>query len=452
MIREKINRREKYKKITANMKKKYVYILLALVVVAIVIGTIISKNKAKNAGIEVEMQAASTQNIVQTVAASGKIYPVEEVKISSDVSGEIIELNVKEGDIVEKGQLLARIQAESYQAYVEQSEANLNNAKANEANLQARLKQVEAQLLNTEANFNRTKGLYEKKVLSKADFEQAETAYKSAQAEYAAGKDAIKAAEFTTKAVAASIKDAKNNLNKTAIYAPMSGIVSLLNVEKGEKVVGTLQMTGTEMMRIADFRQMEVRVDVSESEIIKIKIGDTADIQIDAYLDRNFMGMVSEVANTSKGASGDILAADQSTNFVVKILIDRNSYTDLLTQTQKPFLPGMSATVEIKTKRKDNVVAVPIQAVAAKDTLIDGRSVTREIIYVFNNGIAKQRIVKTGIQNDTYIEILEGLKSGETVITGPYNTITKKLTGGEKVVLLKEDKKKKVVEEEEEEE
>lgn len=425
------------------MKNKYLYTLGILLIIGIVASILISKNKEKNAALEVEVQKVTTQNIVQTVSASGKIYPVEEVKISSDVSGEIIELNVKEGDMVQKGQLLARIQAESYLAYVEQSEANLNNAKANTANLESRLKQLEAQLNNAQSNYNRVKGLYDKKIMSKSDFEQAETSFKAAKAEYEAGKDAIKASNYTSKSVAASIKDAKNNLNKTAIYAPMSGIVSLLNVKKGEKVVGTLQMTGTEMMRIADFGQMEVRVDVSESEIIKVKVGDTADVEIDAYLGRNFIGIVSEVANTSKGASGSVLTSDQSTNFVVKIIIDKNSYQDLLTENSKPFLPGMSATVEIRTKRKDGVLAVPIQSVVAKDTIINGRTITQEIVFVMENGLAKQKIVKTGIQNDTYIEILEGLTVGETVISGPYNTITKELRGGEKVTILKEDAKKK---------
>lgn len=425
------------------MKNKYLYTLGILLIIGIVASILISKNKEKNAALEVEVQKVTTQNIVQTVSASGKIYPVEEVKISSDVSGEIIELNVKEGDMVQKGQLLARIQAESYLAYVEQSEANLNNAKANTANLESRLKQLEAQLNNAQSNYNRVKGLYDKKIMSKSDFEQAETSFKAAKAEYEAGKDAIKASNYTSKSVAASIKDAKNNLNKTAIYAPMSGIVSLLNVKKGEKVVGTLQMTGTEMMRIADFGQMEVRVDVSESEIIKVKVGDTADVEIDAYLGRNFIGIVSEVANTSKGASGSVLTSDQSTNFVVKIIIDKNSYQDLLTENSKPFLPGMSATVEIRTKRKDGVLAVPIQSVVAKDTIINGRTITQEIVFVMENGLAKQKIVKTGIQNDTYIEILEGLSVGETVISGPYNTITKELKGGEKVSILNEDAKKK---------
>jgi HlyD family secretion protein len=431
---------------------KLLYTLIACTLIAIIVALFITKNKKDNNAVEVEMQKISRQTIVQTVAASGKIYPVEEVKISSDVSGEIIELFVKEGDIIQKGQLLARIQAESYAAYVEQAQANLNNAKANEVTLQSRLKQAEAQLLNSKNAYDRTKNLYDKKIISKADLEQAETAYKSAQAEYNAGKDGIKAANYTTKSVAASIKDAKNNLNKTTIYAPMSGIVSLLNVKKGEKVVGTLQMTGTEMMRISNFEQMEVRIDVSESEIIKVKKGDIADIEIDAYLDKKFTGYVSEVSNTSKGASGATFSTDQSTNFVVKVIIDKNSYEDLLVENSKPFLPGMSATVEIRTKRKENVVAVPIQAVIAKDTLIDGSPKTREFVFINKQDIAIQKMVKTGIQNDTYIEIYEGLNGNENVIIGPYNTINKKLNNGDKIKkLVAKQRKNKTSDEDEEE-
>lgn len=423
-------------------KNKILFLLVAITIATLAIAIAIGKKRKSNQAIEVEMQKIQKQTIVQTVAASGKIYPVEEVKISSDVSGEIVELYVKEGEIVEKGQILARIQSESYAAYVEQAQANLDNAKANESTLQSRLKQAEAQLLNAKNAYDRTKNLYEKKIISKSELEQAETAYKSAQAEWNAGNDGIKAAQYTTKAVAASIKDAKNNLNRTTIYAPMSGIVSLLNVKKGEKVVGTLQMSGTEIMRISNFEQMEVRIDVSESEIIKIKKGDSASIEIDAYLDRKFTGFVSEVSNTSKGASGLSYSLDQSTNFVVKVIIDRNSYQDLLEENAKPFLPGMSATVEIKTKTKTNVLAVPIQAVIAKDTLIDGNMKTSEIVFINSAGIATAKIVKTGIQNDSYIEIVDGLKGDEMVVIGPYNTINKKLQSGNKIIQQKPTSKK----------
>jgi HlyD family secretion protein len=221
----------------------------------------------------------------------------------------------------------------------------------------------------------------------------------------------------------------------------MDGIVSLLNVKLGEKVVGTWQMSGTEMMRIADFAEMEVRVDVSEGEIPKIKKGDTADIEVDAYLDRKFSGIVTQIANTSKGASS-MVSSDQSTNFVVKIRVLESSYSDLLTDNPKPFLPGMSATVDIKTKKRFGVTAVPIQAVTTKDTLINGSTVSKEIVYINNNGKAQQEEVKTGIQNDTYIEILEGLKGKEEIVTGPYNVLTKELKNGDNLSKMKPGAKK----------
>lgn len=430
---------------------KLILLLSVLTVVAIVIAVTVSKKKKSAKGKEVEMQQVSVQDIIQTVTASGKIYPEEEVRISSDVSGEIIELQVKEGDRVQKGQLLARIKPDSYQALLEQSEANLNNAKATQSNAKAQIKQIEAQLNNAQLAFNRAKELFEKKVVSKADYETAETTLKSTQAQYEAAKHSVEGAGYAVNAAAAAIKDAKNNLGKTTIYAPMNGIVSLLNVKLGEKVVGTWQMSGTEMMRIADFSEMEVRVDVSEGEIPKIKLGDTADIEVDAYLDRKFQGTVTEIANTSKGASS-VVSADQSTNFVVKIRILADSYKDLLADNPKPFLPGMSATVDIKTKKHFGVMAVPIQAVTTQDTLIRGSTISKEVVYVHDNGKAVRKEVKTGIQNDTYIEILEGLTGKETVVTGPYNVLTKELKNGDTITKLKPGSKKEDNKDEEAEE
>ncbi len=403
------------------------------------------------------MQIVATHDIVQTVTASGKIYPEEEVKISSDVSGEIIELYVKEGDSVKKGQLLARIKPESYQANVEQSQAQLDNTKAQLSTAQARIaqanavvSQAQAQYINSQTAYTRAQELLTKKIISKADFESAEAALKtskanveSAKADVEAAKHTADAAGYTIKASNAVIKEAQINLNKTTIYAPMSGVVSLLNVKKGEKVVGTLQMSGTEMMRIANFDNMEVRVDVSEGEITKVKLGDTAEVEVDAYLDRKFIGIVSSVANTSKGASGSLVSTDQSTNFVVKIRIDKSSYADILEETSKPFLPGMSATVDIKTKKKFGVVAVPIQAVTTKDTVYNGSTHTKEIIYVNDNGKAKLTEVKTGIQDDTYIEIMSGLTGKEKIVTGPYNVLSKDLKNGEAIKEITEATKKK---------
>ena len=330
---------------------KLLYILGIVTIAALIAAFFVAKNRKNNSAKEVELQTVATRTIIQTVTASGKIYPEEEVKISSDVSGEIIDLYVKEGDVVKKGQLLARIKPESYQAVVEQSAAQLDNTKAQLSTSKARIaqakaiiSQAEAQFETAKAAYTRAQELFTKKIISKADLESAEASYKttkatveSAKADLEAAKHTSDAASYTIKATEAMIKEAKINLNKTTIYAPMDGIISLLNVKKGEKVVGTLQMSGTEMMRIANFENMEVRVDVSEGEITKVKLNDTATIEVDAYLDRKFTGIVTQVANSSKGAGSSMVSADQSTNFVVKIRILKSSYEDLLSVNQNHF-------------------------------------------------------------------------------------------------------------------
>jgi HlyD family secretion protein len=436
---------------------KLLYILLFVTVIAIAAAIIIGKYRKDNNGKEVEWQKIAKRTIIQTVTASGKIYPEEEVKISSDVSGEIIELNVKEGDVVKKGQLLARIKPESYQAVVEQSVAQLDNTKAQLSTAKARISQATAIVSQAQAQaqaaqeaYTRAQELFGKKIISKADLESAESSYKStkasvesAKADLDAAKHTADAASYTIKATEATIKEAKINLNKTTIYAPTDGIISLLNVKKGEKVVGTLQMTGTEMMRIANFDNMEVRVDVSEGEITKVKLSDTATVEVDAYLDRKFVGIVTQVANTSKGASSALVSADQSTNFVVKIRILKSSYEDLLRDNPKPFLPGMSATVDIKTKTKTGVLAIPIQAVTAKDSVYNGASHTKEIVFINNQLKATSIEVKTGIQDDSYIEVTQGLQGTEEIITGPYNVLSKDLKDGDKIKALDKSKKKK---------
>jgi HlyD family secretion protein len=445
---------------------KLLYILGIVTIAALIAAFFVAKNRKNNSAKEVELQTVATRTIIQTVTASGKIYPEEEVKISSDVSGEIIDLYVKEGDVVKKGQLLARIKPESYQAVVEQSAAQLDNTKAQLSTSKARIaqakaiiSQAEAQFETAKAAYTRAQELFTKKIISKADLESAEASYKttkatveSAKADLEAAKHTSDAASYTIKATEAMIKEAKINLNKTTIYAPMDGIISLLNVKKGEKVVGTLQMSGTEMMRIANFENMEVRVDVSEGEITKVKLNDTATIEVDAYLDRKFTGIVTQVANSSKGAGSSMVSADQSTNFVVKIRILKSSYEDLLSVNQKPFLPGMSATVDVRTQTKTGVVAIPIQAVTTKDSVYNGSNHTKEIVYIKQADKAKLLEVKTGIQDDSYIEIVKGLSGNETIITGPYNTISKDLKDGDKVIELDKTKQKKVKKETEDKE
>lgn len=443
---------------------KLLYILGAITIIALIVAIIVGKNKKDNEAKQVEIQQVAKRDIIQTVTASGKIYPEEEVKISSEVSGEIIELTVKEGDYVKKGQLLVRIKPESYQAVLEQGGAQLDNTKAQLSTAKSRIaqaqavaSQVQAQFTSAETAYKRANELLAKKIISKADFESAEATYKSAKANVESAKADIEAAKhtadaagYTIKATEATIKEAKINLNKTTIYSPMDGIVSLLNVKNGEKVLGTIQMSGTEMMRIANFENIEVRVDVSEGEITKVKLNDTASIEVDAYFDRKFIGVVTQVANTSKGASNSMTSSDQSTNFVVKIRILKSSYEDLLIDNPKPFLPGMSATVDIKTKKKFGVLAVPIQAVTTKDSVYNGTNHTTELLFVKDSSKALVKQVKTGIQDDSYIEIVEGLSGNEKIITGPYNIISKDLKNGDNIKEIDKNAKKKTKKEDEE--
>ncbi|MBX7226826.1 MAG: efflux RND transporter periplasmic adaptor subunit [Chitinophagales bacterium] len=426
------------------MKTSRIIIILLLVIGGLLAISYFVKGKKKDKGEEVTAEATSIQTITETVTASGKIHPEKEVKISSDVSGEIVFLNVKEGEPVMAGQLLAKVKPDNYQALLEQTEANYNNANANISNAKARLKQIEAQVENANTSFKRAQELYDAKAMSKQDFEQAQSALKTAQAEYEAAKYTIQGAEFSAKGAQASVKDAKNNINKTVLYAPISGKISLLNVEQGEKVVGTLQMSGTELMRIADFDNLEVRVDVSENEIIRVKVGDTADVEVDAYIGKKFKGLVTEVSSSSKGIANAGLSAvsnDQATNYVVKVRVLKSSYEYLLADNPVPFRPGMSATVEIKTKKVEDVVVVPIAAVTTRVVNKDNpNGEPEEVVFVVENGKAKMKKVETGIQDNLYIQILSGLKKGEKVITGPYEYLNKDLEDGKLVKVV--DKKK----------
>lgn len=422
------------------MKSKHIILILSLAVVVLVIVAVVGKMQGKfgkQQASKVVVEAVSPRNIIELVTASGKIYPEREVKISPDVSGEVVELLVQEGDTVRKGQLLARIRPDSYQAMVEQMDANLNNARANLANARARQKQVEAQLEGARLAFSRSQELFEKKTISKSEFESAETNYRILQSELEAAKESITAATYMVKGAEATKKESLNNLNKTTIYAPMDGIVSVMNVEKGEKVVGTLQMAGTEMMRIADFGDMEVRVDVSESEIGRVREGQYATVEVDAYPGRKFSGYVTKVASSSKGiGSFSGLSADQATNFVVNVRIDRNSYKELETLNNRPFRPGMSATVDIQTNYVENALTAAVQAVTTRDDTTGTTSEAWEVVFLVKGGKAELRRVRTGIQNDTYIHITEGVEDGEEVIVAPYGLLSKELEQGSPVQVV----------------
>ena len=377
---------------------------------------------------EVEITAVQKIDIVETVSATGKIQPEVEVKLSSEVSGEIIELPVVEGQQVEKGDLLVRVNPELYQSSLERSRAGLQNIRAG-------LSQAEASLREAEANYERNKNLFEKGIISKAEWDRIVSAYEVAQANR-------QSAFYNVKSAEASVNEATENLGRTNIYAPMSGTISSLSAELGERVVGTQQMAGTEILRVADLSNMEVEVDVNENDIVKISIGDSTIVEVDAYLGQEFKGVVTEISNSATAAA----TADQVTNFKVKVRIIEESYDHLLEgkpENYSPFRPGMTATVDIITNRRDDVIAVPISAVVIKnDTLGGSRGAKKdaglasekfETVFVKKGEEANLRVIKTGIQDDANIEITEGLEVGEEVITGPYNTVTKSLKAGDKV-------------------
>ncbi len=443
-----------------NKSIRYLVFGLAAFIILLIIlkatGVIGKENLTK-----VAAEKVSRRDIVETVSATGKIYPVVEVKVSSDVSGEIVELNVKEGDSVHRGQILARINPDIYTSSVERAQASVKQSQASVGNYTAMLGQQKAQLDQAELNYNRFKQLYRDKVVSASEFEQAETQFKTAQASYNAAKENISGGRFGVESSEAALREANQNLRRTTIIASMDGVVSLLAVEKGERVVGTAQMTGTEMLRIADLNSMEARVDVGENDIQKVNLGDTAYIQVDAYGDRKFKGLVTEIANSSTNASAVSAAAnaDQVTNYTVKVRLLADSYSDLLNGKGKfPFKPSMSARVQIRTKHKAGTMAVPINAVTirenATDTIGKHKSKTevakehkteqednKEMVFVYNTADKKvyTRVVKTGIQDDNYIEITDGLKDADEVIIAPYSAVSRELKNGTKVDKVNKD-------------
>lgn len=392
---------------------------------------------------EVETAVANEITIVETVSATGKIQPEIEVKISSEVSGEIIDLPVKEGQVVQKGQLLVRINPDLYTSGYNRTVSNLSGTKAS-------LSQAEASFREAKASYDRSKTLYDKGIISRADWDKAVASYEVAVANKQSAYHQVQSANAT-------VKEAKDNLGRTTIYAPANGTISMLNVELGERVLGTQQMTGTEILRVANLDNMEVEVDVNENDIVKIKIGDSAKVAVDAYLKKEFKGIVTSISNSASATT----SADQVTNFKVKVRILKESYMDLVEgkpASYSPFRPGMTATVDIITKRKEKVIGIPISAVVMKtDTAAADKYDVKEdepekvkaqndkkfeCVFVKSGNKAKIRIVKTGIQDDSNIEIVSGLKKGDEVITGPFNTVSKDLNSGDKVKTSSGDKDK----------
>lgn len=431
------------------MKQKKILPYAIGLVVVIMVLLVVGKKQGwfgKEFTIDIATQKVESKTITEFITANGKIQPETEVKISPDVAGEIVELFVEEGDAVTKGDPLCIIKPEMYVSAVNRAEAALNSSKA-------RLMQSQAQLIERELQYKRTKTLYEKGTIAVSEFETAEASYKVSQAE-------AKAAEYSVRSAEATLDEAQEQLTKTKIYAPISGTISALNVEKGERVVGTSMMIGTEMMIVADLDKMEVQVEVNENDIVKVMKFDTALIEVDAYLNRKFKGVVTEIANS---ASTTGTTADQVTNFDVKVLLIKESYEDLIdasTGNLFPFRPGMSATVDILTETREGVISVPISAVTTRIKKEGGgtkeiedkntasaetddknavREEKQEVVFVYSDKRVKKVEVKTGIQDNNSIEILEGVKEGDEVVTAPYNAINRTLKDSMLVNQVKEE-------------
>jgi HlyD family secretion protein len=404
---------------------------------------------------QVATEKAEIRSINETVSASGKIKPEVEVKISSEVSGEIVELPIKEGDVVKKGQLLVRVRPDILKSGYERAVASYNTQKASVGNSSQMLNQAKAVFENAEAKYKRSKELYDQKVLTASEFDAARADYASAKAGLEAAKQNVTGSTYGLAQSAASVKEASDNLAKTSIFAPVDGVVSKLSVEKGERVLGTAQFAGTEIMTISDLSQMDVNVDVNENDINRVVLGDSSKIEIDAFLGRKFNGVVTEI-----GSSANVVGtnADQVTNFTVKVRIDPASYAALVNKTAKnpsPFRPGLTATVDIQTN-KTTSLSVPIQSVTTRDDkkkdpgtiakpdddkkVKTTNSEVKTYVFIYEAGKVKQVEVKTGIQDDTYIQVLSGLKAGDEIVSAPFEAISKTLK--DKMAVEKVDKSK----------
>ena len=445
----------------AQPKKRKLWIIIAATVVLVIIIALVVQKSQNTNSTKVATEIVESRTIIETVSANGKIQPAKDVKISPYISGEVVELFVKEGDFVDKRTKLAKIDPEIYISTYEKIDASLKTAQANEANAKARLAQSKSQFTKAQLDFNRSETLWEKQVISDADFEAAKSAYEVAKADVEAAEESYKSSQFQVSSARASLKEAKENLNRTSIYAPNDGTVSKLSVEVGERVTGASQFSaGTEIMRIANLDILEVNVEVNENDIVRVSLNDTAIIEVDAYLDHDFKGLVTEIA-TSANTTG--VSADQVTNFDVKITMLKASYEDLIKPENpipSPFRPGMSATVEIQTETASNIITIPIQAVTTRaDTTgriksnrekreeMQGRDdesammdeEVNEYVFLYKDDVAKLTEVETGVQDNTYIQILSGLSEGDEVIVSPYRAVSKTLKNGDAVEKVKKE-------------
>lgn len=457
---------QKQKKKKSNNMVKYAIIGGVVIIVALVAlkaGGIIGKTKE----IEVDFARAKKADIVEKVSASGTVQPVTEVKLAPEVSGEIIQLNVEDGDAVEQGTLLVKIRPDQQLSQLERAEASLNQQKANVKSAESNLLRAEATFIRAEQDYKRQEKLWNEKVISESDWQLVQQNYKIAQNDFAASKQALEAAKYIVSSTEATVKESRENVRRTSVIAPLTGVVSKLNVKQGERVVGTAQMQGTEMLRIADLTKMEVRVNVNENDIVRVHLNDTVLIDVDAYTttDKEFKGVVTNIANTAK----DKLSTDAITEFEVRILILQSSYEDLIKAGNKyPFRPGMTASVEIITTRKNDVLSVPLAAVTTRgderDKKPEGEQPRQDhqvvnsneqkaaaaakkedkiVVFVNDKGTAKMVEVKTGISDYDNIEILSGISDSTEVVVGPFLVVSKRLKEGDKITPTKKKEEKK---------
>lgn len=441
------------------MKKIYWIIGIGITILLVIIFIKVSEGTKP---IEVTLDKAELRSVIEIVSATGKIQPETELKITSDVSGEITQMLVKEGDEIKKGDLICRIQPDLYESALDRVNASVSTTKANLKSAEAQLEQAKASLTNLEANFKRNKKLFDQGAISQQEFDAAKAQFESAKANVDALDAGVSASKSNIQSSEATLKEASTNLEKTYIYSPVDGTVYKMNVEKGERVQGVQGFQGTELLRLANLNEMEVSVEVNENDIIKVHKGDTALVEVDAYMNKKFKGIVTEVANSANITN---MSIDQVTNFVVKIRLIRESYSFLINERNPvPFRPGMSASVEIQTLRVSNVVTVPIQAVTSrnKDSLMvkdegNNRDIKvkndkekideekekkkaeeeiKELVFVIKDGKAVQKVVVSGIQDNEYIQIISGLEKGEEVISGPYSAVSRSLREGSKVVVV----------------
>lgn len=445
-------------------KRTWIIIISLILVIILLIGLKKGGVLGKDEGVKVATEKVMRRTITETVNASGKVYPEIEVKVSPDISGEIVELSVLEGDSVRKGSVLAKIYADIYTTQRDQASAIVTQQQATVENARAQLPGLKASKEFAQRTFDRQKKLVEEKVISRAEFEQAQSTLQSAEANYNAALETVRGGQAGVASAQASLQRANKDLSRTSVLAPMDGVVSLLNVKKGERVVGNSMMAGTEMMRIADMSKIEVRVDVGENDIPKVTLGDSALVEVDAYNNRKFKGVVTQIASSSVLAATQSVSSSSSdvTNYKVYIRLLPSSYNDLLDPSKPkkfPFRPGMSASADIQTNTRAYVIAVPINAVTTREKGTDNAAGKKEerpeeagmqqsekttissdldevVFIILKDGLVKKVKVKTNIQDINYIEVSSGINAGDEVISAPYNVISKTLKDGMKVKVV----------------